>query len=162
MATESEIVEHRLQIGQDLGLPGIGASPGPVGRKGKRVQMTLDVAGGARIGIASPSTSDAVVALDDHQIVNAGAAQRNRSTQAAEPRTDDRHLRWAPPPGRGPDPTDRITATADHRPPSARRISKPCRSPRARHASRMSAYSVGPPKKKLPCRVLASALPSRL
>jgi hypothetical protein len=36
--------------------------------------MTLYVAGGTRIGIASPSTSDAVVTLDDHQIVNAGAA----------------------------------------------------------------------------------------
>ncbi len=45
--------------------------------------MALDVAGGTGIGVASPRSADAVVALDDHQVVDARAAQRHRRAEAA-------------------------------------------------------------------------------
>src|SRR5271163_879588 len=120
--------------------------------------MTLNVAGGAGIGVAPPGASDAVVGFDDHQVVDAGAAQRHRRTKTAESRTDDRYLRRASMPGRCPNPAEDVP----HGPTPPPRISRPSKSPLARHLSKMSAYSVGPPKKKLPCRVLASAFPSRL
>ena len=120
--------------------------------------MTLDVAGGAGIDVAPPGASDAVVTLDDHQVVDAGAAQRDRRAKAAESRADDRHLWRGTPPGRRPQSAQDVS----HLPISPPRISSPAISPLARHACRMSAYSVGPPKKKLPWRVLASAFPSRL
>src|SRR5271156_5781801 len=120
--------------------------------------MTLDIAGGAGIRVAPPGASDAVAGFDDHQAVAAGAAPRHRRTKTAESRTDDRRLRRASMPGRCPTPAEDIP----HGPTPPPRISSPSKSPLARHLSRMSAYSVGPPKKNLPCRFLASAFPSRL
>jgi hypothetical protein len=34
-----------------------------------------------------------VVSLDDHQVVDAGAAQRHRRSKTTEPGSDDRYLR---------------------------------------------------------------------
>ena len=90
------------------------------------------------------------------QVVDAGAAQRHRRAHAAEARADDRDLGGvdaASPPA----PSERANFTA-----GPHRESRALPGRLARQAARMSAYSVGPPKKKLPCRVLASALPSRL
>ncbi len=71
--------------------------------------MTLDVAGCARINVAPPGPSDAVVTLDDHQVVDTGAAQRGRRAKAAESRTDDRHLWRETPPGRRPQPAEDVS-----------------------------------------------------
>ena len=54
----------------------------------------------------------------------------------------------------GPQSADRIAPSPQP--------SNPSKSPWLRQFSRMSAYSVGVPKKKLPCRVIALAWPSRL
>ena len=86
VAAQIEVVGHRLEVGQNLGLPSVGAAPGFVGRKRKRVQVTLDIARGTGIAVAPPGAPDAVVALDDDQIVDAGPAQCHRRTQAAEAR----------------------------------------------------------------------------
>ena len=65
VAAQVEVVGHRLQVGQNLGLSGVGAAPGCVGRERERVEVALDVAGRTGIGVAPPGTSDAVGALDD-------------------------------------------------------------------------------------------------
>ncbi|BBA90601.1 hypothetical protein MMRN_02400 [Mycobacterium marinum] len=70
--------------------------------------MTLNIAGGSRIGVATPGPPNAVGALDNHQIINARAAQRNGGGDAAKTGPDDDDPWWAPTPGRRPEPAREV------------------------------------------------------
>lgn len=51
---------------------------------------------------------NAVGALDNHQIINARAAQRNGGGDAAKTGPDDDDPWWAPTPGRRPEPAREV------------------------------------------------------
>ena len=93
VTAEVEVVGDRLEVGEDLGLIGVGATPCPVRRERERVQVALDVACRARVDVLPPGAADAVGAFDDRQVVDALAPQCDRGGEAAEARPDDHHAR---------------------------------------------------------------------
>ncbi len=55
--------------------------------------MTLNVAGGAGVGVTAPGATHAVGLLDDCQVVDASPAQCHCRAEATESVLDDRHPR---------------------------------------------------------------------
>ena len=113
----------------------------------------LNIARGPGTRCSAASAPYPVVGFDDeNQIIDTAAAQCHQ-VAAIPPETgpDDRHLQ----PG-----ADGPTAARSRpaRPAPSPQPSNPSRSPRLRHVSRMSAYSVGVPKRAVPCRVTGIGL----
>lgn len=82
------VVGYLLQIGQDLGLVGIGLAPPRVERKRIRVQVRRDVAGCAREGVVSPGPAESVGAVKDGEVV-AGRGGLDPHRDAPGARADD-------------------------------------------------------------------------
>src|SRR6202000_3162121 len=84
-----------LQIGQDLGLVGIGLAPARIERERIRVQMRGDVTCGARKGVVAPGPTETVGTVEDGEVVSAGR-ELDSHRDAAGARTDDPDARLQP------------------------------------------------------------------
>src|SRR5262249_27022412 len=80
------------QIAPDLRLPREAVRPAGLGREGERVEMRLDVAGAAGIGVVAPRAADVAGALEDDEVVDAVALQADGGAQTAEAAADDRDM----------------------------------------------------------------------
>ena len=77
-----------LEVGLDLGLRRVAARPARVRLEGELVEVRGDVAGGAGIGVVVPDAADPLAALEDRDVVVAGAAQHHGRADAAEAAAD--------------------------------------------------------------------------
>ena len=78
-----------LEVGLDLGLGRVAARPARVRRERELVEVRGDVAGGAGIGVVVPDAADPLAALEDGDVLVAGAAQHGDGADAAEAAADD-------------------------------------------------------------------------
>jgi hypothetical protein len=92
---EIEVSRAALQVAPDLGLPREPPGPARFGREGERVEVRLDVARAAGIGVVAPGAADLARALEQDEVVFAVALQANRGAEAAEAGADDRNARVA-------------------------------------------------------------------
>jgi hypothetical protein len=80
---------HRLDIGENLRLQRIDAGPVRLLIEREPVQVRLDVAGRAGIGIVAPGAAHPVRFFKHDEIVVAGLLQADRHAEAAEAGADD-------------------------------------------------------------------------
>ncbi len=78
-----------LEVGLDLGLRRVAARPARVRGEGELVEMRRDVAGGPGIRVVVPDAADPLAALEDGDVLVAGAAQHDDGADAAEAAADD-------------------------------------------------------------------------
>jgi hypothetical protein len=83
------VVGDIAQVAAQLGLGGEGLAPVGLGREGERVQVGLDVAAAAGVGVVPPGPADVGGPLQQHQVAVSGPAQRDGGAQAGEPGADD-------------------------------------------------------------------------
>jgi AcrR family transcriptional regulator len=91
-APQIKLVGDAAQIRVQLGLPGEKIGPVRVRRKRQRVQVTLDVHRGARIGVVTPDTTDVLGTIDQDEVVDVSLPKPHRRGDRAEPGTDDRDV----------------------------------------------------------------------
>ena len=84
-----ECVDHVLDVLADLTGRGVGPRPVRVLRERERVQQRRDVARRTGIRVVPPGAADAVGALEDDEVVDAGLGQLDRGAEAGEAGTDD-------------------------------------------------------------------------
>lgn len=86
---DARLLGDAADVGVDLGLGRVAASPAGVGGERPGVERGGHVARSARVGVVSPDAAHVVRALEDGEIGEAGAQQLDPHAQAAEPGTDD-------------------------------------------------------------------------
>jgi hypothetical protein len=91
-ATQVELVDHALDVSTDLIGGGVGARPGRVLGERERVQQRRDVARRAGIRVVPPRAADAVVALDEHDVVDARLREFDGGADAGETGADDERV----------------------------------------------------------------------
>src|ERR1700722_13212153 len=92
---ESMLVGHLLQVGQDLGLVGVGLAPPRVERERVRVQVRRDVTRRTRKGVVPPRPAESVGAIEDGEVV-ATLGQLDAHRDAPGARADDPDPRLHP------------------------------------------------------------------
>ena len=89
MRPDPVFVGDLFQIGEDLGPGRVAARPALPGGERERVEVRGNVAGRARVGVGPPDAADAVGALEDGEVADAGLEQLDAHADAAEPRPHD-------------------------------------------------------------------------
>ena len=88
-AAQVELVDHVLDVSTDLFGGRVGARPGRVLGERERVQQRRDVACRTGIRVVTPGSADAVVALDEDEVVDSGSGEFDGGADAGEAGTDD-------------------------------------------------------------------------
>ena len=86
---QAGLTRGALEVGEDLGLPGVAVAPRRVERPRPGVERRRDVAGRAGVGVVAPDAADGVRALEHHDVLDALPAQRVRRAEPAEAGADD-------------------------------------------------------------------------
>src|SRR5215472_16954581 len=90
MRAETVPLGQVTQVGQDLPLRREPAAPAPRPER-ERVQMRGHVTGGTGIGVVPPGSPGPVALVDDEEVLDARAPQRDTHADPAEPGADYDH-----------------------------------------------------------------------
>jgi len=91
-AVENAVLPSDIfHVGLDLSLGCVAARPVRVGSKRELIEVRGYIARRSGVGVAMPDSADALVSLENSDVVVAGSLQHDGRTDAAEPAADDSH-----------------------------------------------------------------------
>jgi hypothetical protein len=89
LAVDAPLGGDPPQVGEDLGLPGVGSCPVRVLVKGIRVQVGRHVAAAAGVGVVPPGAAEIGRLLQNHEVVAASLGAFDRHADPAEAGAED-------------------------------------------------------------------------